>query len=113
MASTDFPAEIRALRSTYASIEEVSDVPRIRADIEMLSEEAGVPDLWDNPAAAQVVTSKLSHRQSELERLTSIATRIDDLEVLVELAEMEADEDSCVKPRTNSNRCARRLPTSR
>ena len=94
MASTDFPAEIRALRSTYASIEEVSDVPRIRADIEMLSEEAGVPDLWDNPAAAQVVTSKLSHRQSELERLTSIATRIDDLEVLVELAEMEADEDS-------------------
>ncbi|MFJ6416863.1 peptide chain release factor 2 [Paeniglutamicibacter sp. NPDC091659] len=94
MASTDFPAEIRALRSTYASIEEVSDVPRIRADIEMLSEEAGVPNLWDNPAAAQVVTSKLSHRQSELERLTTIATRIDDLEVLVELAEMEADEDS-------------------
>ncbi|PQZ88582.1 peptide chain release factor 2 [Arthrobacter sp. MYb227] len=94
MASTDFPAEIRALRSTYASIEEVSDLPRIRADIEMLSEEAGVPNLWDNPAAAQVVTSKLSHRQSELERITKIATRIDDLEVLVELAEMEGDADS-------------------
>ncbi|MET0979527.1 MAG: peptide chain release factor 2 [Paeniglutamicibacter terrestris] len=94
MASTDFPAEIRSLRSTYASIEEVSDVPRIRADIAMLSEEAGVPDLWDNPAAAQIVTSKLSHRQSELERLTTIGTRIEDLEVLVELAEMEDDEDA-------------------
>ncbi|WP_411732151.1 peptide chain release factor 2 [Paeniglutamicibacter sp.] len=100
MASTDFSAEIKSLRSTYASIEEVSDVPRIRADIAMLSEEAGVPDLWDNPAAAQVVTSKLSHRQSELERLTSIRTRIDDLEVLVELAEMEADADALQEAET-------------
>ncbi|MBV1780434.1 peptide chain release factor 2 [Paeniglutamicibacter sp. ABSL32-1] len=100
MASTDFSAEIKSLRSTYASIEEVSDVPRIRADIAMLSEEAGVPDLWDNPAAAQVVTSKLSHRQSELERLTSIRTRIDDLEVLVELAEMEGDAEAMQEAET-------------
>jgi peptide chain release factor 2 len=100
MASTDFSAEIKSLRSTYASIEEVSDVPRIRADIAMLSEEAGVPDLWDNPAAAQVVTSKLSHRQSELERLTSIRDRIEDLEVLVELAEMEGDADALQEAET-------------
>ncbi|MGB9034050.1 peptide chain release factor 2 [Arthrobacter sp. UCD-GKA] len=100
MASTDFSAEIKSLRSTYASIEEVSDVPRIRADIEMLSEEAGVPDLWDNPAAAQVVTSKLSHRQSELERLTVIHNRIEDLEVLVELAEMEGDADTLQEAET-------------
>ena len=100
MASTDFSAVIKSLRSTYASIEEVSDVPRIRADIAMLSEEAGVPDLWDNPAAAQVVTSKLSHRQSELERLTVIHNRIEDLEVLVELAEMEGDADTLQEAET-------------
>lgn len=109
MASTDFPAEIRALRSTYASIEEVSDLPRIRADIEMLSEEAGVPNLWDNPAAAQVVTSKLSHRQSELERITKIATRIDDLEVLVELAEMEGDADSLAEAEAELKAVAKAL----
>lgn len=109
MASTDFPAEIRALRSTYASIEEVSDLPRIRADIEMLSEEAGVPNLWDNPAAAQVVTSKLSHRQSELERITKIATRIDDLEVLVELAEMEGDADSLAEAEAELTAVAKAL----
>ena len=100
MASTDFSAEIKSLRATYASIEEVSDVPRIRTDIAMLSEEAGMPDLWDNPAAAQVVTSKLSHRQSELERLMSIHDRIDDLEVLVELGEMEGDADSMAEAET-------------
>ena len=94
MAEIDFSAEIRALRSTYASIEEVSNVEAIREDIEELSEMAGVPDLWDDPAAAQKITSKLSHRQSELERLEKLAARIDDLEVLVELAQDEADEDS-------------------
>jgi peptide chain release factor 2 len=95
MAEIDFPAEIRALRATYESIEAVSDVERIRKDIAELSEQAGVPDLWDDPAAAQKITSKLSHRQSELERLEKLAARIDDLEVLVELGQEDAgDEDS-------------------
>ena len=48
-----------------------------------------MPDLWDDPAAAQTITSKLSHRQSELERLNKLAARIDDLEVLVELGQDE------------------------
>ena len=95
MAEIDFPAEIRALRATYESIEAVSDAERIRKDIAELSEQAGVPDLWDDPAAAQKITSKLSHRQSELERLEKLAARIDDLEVLVELGQEDAgDEDS-------------------
>ena len=94
MAEIDFPAEIRALRSTFASIEEVSDVAKIKEDIEELSEMAGVPDLWDDPSEAQKITSKLSHRQSELERLEKIQSRIDDLEVLVELAQDEADAES-------------------
>lgn len=94
MAKTDFSAEIRSLRSTFSAIEDVSDVDQIKADIAVLSEEAGVPNLWDDPAAAQIVTSKLSHRQSELERLTRLRTRIDDLEVLVELAELEDDADT-------------------
>ncbi|MCA4132234.1 peptide chain release factor 2 [Arthrobacter sp. M4] len=94
MAEIDFPAEIRALRATYRSIEDVSDVDALRAEIAELSEQAGAPDLWDDPASAQKVTSRLSHRQSELERLTKLSARIDDLEVLVELAKDEGDEDS-------------------
>jgi len=94
MAEIDFPAEIRALRATYDSIEAVSDVEAIRKDIAVLSEQAGAPDLWDDPAAAQKITSKLSHRQSELERLEKLSSRIDDLEVLVELGKDAGDEDS-------------------
>src|SRR6478736_2988542 len=94
MANIDFSAEIRALRATYESIERVSDVDALREDIAELSERAGEPNLWDDPAAAQKVTSRLSHRQSELERLTNLAARIDDLEVLVELGQDEDDADS-------------------
>ncbi|WP_026550491.1 peptide chain release factor 2 [Arthrobacter sp. Br18] len=94
MAATDFPAEIRALRAKYVSIEQVSDVEGIRKDIAELSEEAGAPDLWDDPSAGQRVTSKLSHRQSALGRLESLDARIEDLEVLVELAQDESDAES-------------------
>ncbi|WP_372699437.1 peptide chain release factor 2 [Arthrobacter sp. JSM 101049] len=94
MATSDFSAEIRDLRNTFASIEAVTDVERIREDIAELSEKAGVPDLWDDPASAQKITSKLSHRQSELERIERLESRIDDLEVLVELAGEEDDADS-------------------
>ena len=100
MAEIDFPAEIRALRATYDSIAQVSDVDSLRREIAELSEKAGVPDLWDDPAAAQVVTSQLSHRQSELERLTTLAGRIDDLEVLVELGQEAGDEDSLAEAGT-------------
>ncbi|BCW59425.1 peptide chain release factor 2 [Arthrobacter sp. StoSoilB20] len=94
MAEIDFPAEIRALRATYSSIENVTDVDALKAEIAELSEQAGAPDLWDDPASAQVITSRLSHRQSEVERLSKLASRIDDLEVLVELGQDEGDDDS-------------------
>ena len=60
MANIDFSAEIRALRATYESIERVTDMDALREDIAELSERAGEPDLWDDPAAAQKITSRLS-----------------------------------------------------
>jgi peptide chain release factor 2 len=103
MASTDFAAEIRDLRSTLADVEEVSDMEAIKADIARLSEEAGAPNLWDDPDSAQKVTSALSHKQSELERIEKLASRIDDLEVLVELAGEEGDADSLAEADSELN----------
>ncbi len=53
MAEIDFPAEIRALRATYSSIENVTDIDALKAEIAELSEQAGAPDLWDDPASAR------------------------------------------------------------
>ena len=92
MASFDFSAEIKELRAIYASIAAVSDIEGIERAIEELSEQAAAPDLWDDVEHAQKVTSALSYKQSELNRLRSLSSRIDDVEVMVELAEAEDEE---------------------
>ncbi len=99
MDELDFAADIAALRSTFADIRSVVGVDRLAAEIASLSEEAGVPDLWDDPARAQKVTSALSHRQSELARIESIASRLDDLEIMVQLANEEQDASAAADAR--------------
>jgi peptide chain release factor 2 len=100
VAAVDFPTEIRELRTTLESILNVSDLDAMRSQIAELSEQAAAPDLWDDPDKAQVVTSKLSHLQAELDRLERMTSRVDDLEVLVELAEGEDDAETLAEAET-------------
>ena len=103
MAATDFPAEIAALRTTYGTIRQVTDVPALTATIAALSEAASAPDLWDDVEAAQKVTSQLSHAQSELDRVQKMGSRIDDLEVLVDMAgEARAEHDLATAAETDA-----------
>jgi peptide chain release factor 2 len=90
VATTDFSAEIRNLRTTLESIQAVSDPAALQAKIERLSEQASAPDLWDDPDAAQKITSALSASQAELDRVEKLGGRIDDLETLVEMAADDA-----------------------
>lgn len=92
MASFDFSAEIKELRAIFTSIAAVSDIEGIERAIEDLSAQAAAPDLWDDVENAQKVTSALSYKQSELNRLRSLSSRIDDVEVMVEIAEAEDEE---------------------
>jgi peptide chain release factor 2 len=94
VATIDFPAEIRALRSTLESIEAVSDPEALRKKVAELSEAASAPDLWDDPEKAQKVTSQLSATQAELDRVKNLAQRIADVETLVEMGQEMGDEDT-------------------
>ena len=91
VASTDFSQEIPNLRSTLTSIEKVTDVEALDAKIADLEQQASAQDLWDDVDNAQKVTSALSHAQSERRRITDLSQRIEDLEVMVQLAEEEDD----------------------
>ena len=91
MAATDFPSAISELRVVFASVEAVSNPAKLRASIAELTEQASVPDLWDDSERAQRITTLLSQAQSELERLVAMGSRIDDLDVLVELAQESSD----------------------
>jgi len=94
MIELDISEQVAALRSTFADIRSVVGVERLQAEIADLSEQAGVPDLWDDTEKAQKVTSQLSHRQAELAKIVSIESRLDDLEIMVELANEEDDESA-------------------
>ena len=94
IVATDFNAEIADVRHTLETISAVMDPDALRARIAELSEAASAPDLWDDQANAQAVTSALSHAQSELERLTRMDERIEDVETLVELGQEEDDAET-------------------
>lgn len=90
--SIDFSVEIESLRGTLNNIVAVTRPEELKARIAELSEKAAAPDLWDDPEAAQAVTSELSHTQAELGRIEKMGERIEDLEVMVEMAEEDLDE---------------------
>ena len=94
MAAREFELEIAALSGTLGSIEKVIDLPKLRIEAKELEEAAGIPNLWDDPEAAQKVTSKLSRVQSEINRVSSLRQRLDDLPVLLELARGEEDQSA-------------------
>ena len=78
MTSLDPAAALKELDTTLSSIETVLDLPALQVEIERLEAAASVPNLWDDPAAAQQVTSRLSFLQGELSRVRGLRGRLDD-----------------------------------
>nr|WP_277349138.1 MULTISPECIES: peptide chain release factor 2 [unclassified Streptomyces] len=91
---------MKSLSSTMGSIEAVLDLDKMRADIAVLEEQAAAPSLWDDPEAAQKITSKLSHLQAEVRKAEALRGRIDDLGVLFDLAEEMDDADTRAEAET-------------
>jgi peptide chain release factor 2 len=100
VANVDFPEQIKELGATLTSIEKVLDLDAMRAEISNLQEEVGAPDLWDDQTNAQRVTGRLSTLQSELERITGLRQRLDDLEIMVQLGQEEGDADALAEAET-------------
>jgi peptide chain release factor 2 len=86
MAAREYQLEIDAIDATLVSIEKVLDLPKLRKQAAELEVEAGVPNLWDDPEAAQKITSRLSRVQSEIAKLSGLRQRVEDLPILFELA---------------------------
>jgi peptide chain release factor 2 len=86
MAAREYQLEIDAIDATLVSIEKVLDLPKLRKQVAELEVEAGVPNLWDDPEAAQKITSRLSRVQSEIAKLSGLRQRVEDLPILFELA---------------------------
>jgi peptide chain release factor 2 len=94
VTAVDHSESLKALDSTLRNIETVLDIDRLKKEKADLEVQASVPNLWDDQAVAQKVTSRLSYVQAEINRLERLRARLDDAFVLLELAEAEADAGS-------------------
>jgi peptide chain release factor 2 len=92
--SLEIQERLNELATKVSSIGTVLDVPRMLEKITELEAEASVPNLWDDQANAQRVTSKLSTIQGELRKFEAVQSRNADLPVLFELAEDAGDQES-------------------
>jgi peptide chain release factor 2 len=89
---TDVPAELKELATTLASIESVLDLDAMHAEVTDLEAKASASDLWDDPVSAQKVTSRLSSVQGEIRRVEGLRQRLDDAQVLWDMAEDAGDD---------------------
>ncbi len=94
VAGPDLETRVKDVDHTLVTIERVLDVPAMRAEIADLQQQVSAPDLWDDQANAQRVTGRLSVLQADIDRVASLRQRIDDVQVLVELASEEGDADA-------------------
>ncbi len=94
MAGPDFETQIKQLQATMHTIEQVLDLDAMRAEIAELGEQVAAPDLWDDQSNATRVTGRLSALQGELDRVTSLHDRLDDVSLMVQMAQEEGDAES-------------------
>jgi len=88
--------------SSFASVQRKRlDEARLFLDLEgkskelgELREQASSPDLWEDPNVARVVTKRLARYEALFEKVDGLATKIEDAEVLLELASEADDAES-------------------
>lgn len=83
----DVSQDLEDLNSSLTTIEKVVDVDDLKDQVRELEAQASDPSLWDDPDHAQQVTSKLSHVQAQIKKVTTLRQRVDDMPVMYELAD--------------------------
>ena len=96
---TDVPADLKELSATLTSIEAVLDLPTLRVKVAELEKLAADPNLWSDQENAQKVNSALSHAQGQIRRVEELRRRVDDAELLWEMAEAEGPADDAADAR--------------
>ena len=92
MAGTEPAIELSELSSKLGNVEAVLNPEAMRREADGLKEQVADPNLWGDPERAQAVTRRLSYLEGEVGRLGQLHRRLDDTQVMFELAESENDE---------------------
>jgi peptide chain release factor 2 len=92
--ATNHLSDLAAQQERLAHVRSYLDIDGKRTELTDLEGRVAAPDLWDDPDAARQVTQRMSRVKESLARFDSLSARLEDLEVLNELAQEEDDEVS-------------------
>lgn len=92
----DISSDLDAVSATLSSIEKIMRPDELADHVRELEIKAADPALWEDPETAQKVTSQLSQTQGKLKRLKNLRQRLEDIPVMLELAEEEGDASDAV-----------------
>jgi peptide chain release factor 2 len=89
---TDPKATLAELRQRLVEARRFLDLETKEMELEELRERASAPDLWDDQDEARAVSQRLARYEGLFDMVSGLTSKIDDAEVLLELADEAGDE---------------------
>ena len=93
---TDPKATLAELRNRLVEARRFLDLETKEKELDALRERAQAPDLWDDQNEARIVSTRLARYEGLFDMVSGLTAKIDDAEVLLELAD-EAGDDGARK----------------
>ncbi|MCB1230408.1 MAG: peptide chain release factor 2 [Verrucomicrobiae bacterium] len=95
MDASDLNAiDTEALKARLGQLRRIFDFDQLVAKLGGLEAEMSAPGFWDNKEAAQEKMGEVARLKGKITPIRELTSRTDDLEVLVEMAREEQDEQS-------------------
>lgn len=91
---TDPKATLAELRQRLIEARRFLDLETKEGELEELRQRASAPDLWDDQDEARAVSRRLARYEGLFDMVRSLSAKIDDAEVLWELADEAGDDAS-------------------
>ncbi|MGH8952598.1 MAG: peptide chain release factor 2 [Acidimicrobiia bacterium] len=91
---TDPKAALAELRKRLDEAREFLDLDTKEKELAELRDRASAPDLWDDQDEARIVSQRLARYEALFDMVANLTSKIDDAEVLLELADEAGDAAS-------------------
>ena len=84
---------IEDAQQTLADLSESLDLEGRKKRIDEIDEIISAPDFWNNPEGGQAIMQEKKRLESKVDKYNALAGKMEDLEVMIELAKEEPDAD--------------------
>lgn len=84
---------IEDAQQTLADLSESLDLEGRKRRIAEIDEIISAPDFWNNPEGGQAIMQEKKRLESKVDKYNALAGKMEDLEVMIELAKEEPDAD--------------------